>query len=206
MTDGRIEETSTDVAWHALAPDEALRQQAVTPEPGLTSAEAESRRGRFGANRFAEPPKEPRWQAFLRQYSDPMQIVLLAAGILSLFLPGQVPTGIVLIGLTLLNAAMGLNQEGKANASVAALQKMMVVKAKVRRDGALVQVPMEELVPGDIVNIEAGDLVPADGRILTAATLEIDESALTGESVPVPKQVEAVPPRRRSATGWTWPS
>ena len=87
---------------------------------------------------------------------------------------------------------MGLNQEGKAEASVAALQKMMVVKAKVRRDGALVEVPMEELVPGDIVNIEAGDLVPADGRILTAATLEIDESALTGESVPVPKQVDAV--------------
>ena len=192
MTDGRIEETSTDVAWHALAPDEALRQQAVTPETGLTSAEAESRRGRFGANRFAEPPKEPRWQAFLRQYRDPMQIVLLAAGILSLFIPGQVPTGVVLIGLTLLNAAMGLNQEGKANASVAALQKMMVVQAKVRRDGALMQVPMEDLVPGDIVNIEAGDLVPADARILTAATLEIDESALTGESVPVPKQVEAV--------------
>ena len=98
----------------------------------------------------------------------------------------------MLIGLTLLNAAMGLNQEGKANASVAALQKMMVVSAKVRRDGSLVQLPMEQLVPGDIVNIEAGDLVPADGRLLTAATLEIDESALTGESVPVPKQVEAV--------------
>ena len=126
-----------------------------------------------------------------------MQIVLLAAGILSLFLPGQVATGVVLIGLTLLNAAMGLNQEGKASASVAALQKMMVVKAKVRRDGALVEVPMEELVPGDIVNIEAGDLVPADGRILTAATLEIDESALTGESVPVPKQVDAGRGRRR---------
>ena len=87
---------------------------------------------------------------------------------------------------------MGLNQEGKAEASVSALQKMMVVKAKVIRDGALAEVPMEELVPGDIVNIEAGDLVPADGRIVRAATLEIDESALTGESLPVPKQVEAV--------------
>ena len=85
-----------------------------------------------------------------------------------------------------------MNQEGKAEASVAALQKMMVVKAKVRRDGELVEIPMEELVPGDIVNIEAGDLVPADARILTAATLEIDESALTGESVPTPKQVDAV--------------
>ena len=161
MTDGRIAETSTDVAWHALAPDEALRQQSVTPEAGLTSVEAQARRGRYGANKFAEAPREPRWQAFLRQYRDPMQIVLLIAGIISLFIPGQVPTGVVLIGLTLLNAAMGLNQEGKASASVAALQKMMVVQAKVRRDGQLMQVPMEDLVPGDIVNIEAGDLVPA---------------------------------------------
>ncbi len=127
-----------------------------------------------------------------------MQIVLLAAGILSLFIPNQVATGVVLIALTLLNAAMGLSQEGKASASVAALQKMMVVKAKARRDGALVEVPMEELVPGDIVNIEAGDLVPADARILTAATLEIDESALTGESVPVPKQVDPVDARCRA--------
>ena len=152
----------------------------------------EARRAKFGPNRFAEAAKEPRWQAFMRQYKDPMQVVLLAAGILSLFLPDQVATGVVLIGLTLFNAAMGLNQEGKANASVAALQKMLIVQAKVRRDGRLAQLPMEELVPGDIVNIEAGDLVPADGRLLTAATLEIDESALTGESVPVPKQVDAV--------------
>ena len=85
-----------------------------------------------------------------------------------------------------------MNQEGKAEASASALQKMMVVKAKVRRDGDLAEIPMDQLVPGDIVNIEAGDLVPADARILTAATLEIDESALTGESVPTPKQVDAV--------------
>ena len=85
-----------------------------------------------------------------------------------------------------------MNQEGKAEASASALEKMMVVKAKVRRNGELAEIPMDQLVPGDIVNIEAGDLVPADARILTAATLEIDESALTGESVPTPKQVDAV--------------
>ena len=94
--------------------------------------------------------------------------------------------------LTLFNAFMGLNQEGKAESSIAALQSMMVVKARALRDGEVVQVPMEDLVPGDIVMVEAGDLVPADGRLVRAATLEIDESALTGESAPVPKQVEPV--------------
>jgi P-type Ca2+ transporter type 2C len=179
-------------AWHALSTEQALQQQGVTIEAGLTAEEVAKRQSKYGKNKFADAPKEPRWQAFLRQYKDPMQIVLLAAGILSLFIPSQVATGILLIGLTLLNAAMGLNQEGKASASVAALQKMMVVQAKVRRDGALASVAMEDLVPGDIVNIEAGDLVPADGRVLVSSTLEIDESALTGESVPVPKQIAPV--------------
>src|SRR4051794_16502636 len=180
------------VGWHGLTPDQALKAAGVTPEQGLSTAEAASRLQQHGPNRFTEGAKEPRWQAFIRQYKDPMQIVLLVAGIASLFIPNQFATGCQLIGLTLLNAAMSLSQEGKASASVAALQKMMVVKAKVRRDGQLDELPMEQIVPGDIINIEAGDLVPADARILTAATLEIDESALTGESVPVPKQVEPV--------------
>ncbi|HET8786071.1 MAG TPA: HAD-IC family P-type ATPase [Candidatus Limnocylindrales bacterium] len=180
--------------WHAMSGDEALAAQKVQQDAGLSDAEIASRTQTYGPNKFAEAPKEPRWKGFLRQYADPMQIVLLIAGGISLFLPGQFATGILLMGLTLLNAFLGLNQEGKAEASVAALQKMMVVQAKVRRNGEMVQIPMEQLVPGDIVNIEAGDLVPADGRILRAATLEIDESALTGESAPVPKGVDAVAP------------
>ena len=99
---------------------------------GLSSAEVETRRAKYGQNKFAEAAKEPTLTRFLRQYSDPMQIVLLVAGGISLFLPGQFATGILLILLTVLNAFLGLNQEGKAEASVAALQKMMVVKAKVR--------------------------------------------------------------------------
>jgi len=178
--------------WYALDPDAALAAQGVTIEAGLTSADADARRTKYGKNTFAEAKKVSRWQAFSRQYADPMQIVLLIAGIVCLFLPGQFYTGVFLILLTLFNAWMAMNQEGKAEASASALQGMMVVKAKVRRNGDLVELPMEDLVPGDIVNIEAGDLVPADARILTAATLEIDESALTGESVPTPKQVDAV--------------
>ena len=121
-----------------------------------------------------------------------MQIVLLVAGVITIVALQQWGTGIVLLGLTLFNAMMGLSQEGKAEASVAALQKMLIVKTRVRRDGQVVQLPAEEIVPGDIVLLEAGDRVPADGRLLKAATLEVDESALTGESVPVPKQIEAV--------------
>ena len=177
---------------YALSVEDALEVEHVDPSRGLSTEEASLRRKTFGANKFTEEKKEPRWRAFLRQYRDPMQLVLLVAGIICLFIPEQLLTGVLLIILTLFNAFLGLSQEGKAEASVAALQKMMVVKSKVWRDGQRIELPMEELVPGDVVAIEAGDIVPADGRIIRAATLEIDESALTGESVPVPKQVETV--------------
>ena len=172
--------------------EDALRELGVEPEAGLSSGEAAERRARYGPNKFAEAKAEPRWQAFLRQYQDPMQIVLLAAGVISIYPVKQPGTGIMILLLTLLNALLGLNQEGKAAAAVAALAKMMIVKARVRRDGALAQLPAEELVPGDIVDIEAGDLVPADGRLLSAATLEVAEAALTGESLPVGKGVVPV--------------
>ena len=192
MTEQPTAGAGPDAVWHALTPDAALERLGVTPERGLTNAEADTRRAKYGSNKFAEAAKEPRWQAFLRQYKDPMQIVLLAAGVLSLFLPDQVATGVVLIGLTLLNAAMGLNQEGKASASVAALQKMMVVTAKVRRDGSLASCRWSSWCPGTSSISRPATSCPRTARIITAATLEIDESALTGESLPVPKQVDAV--------------
>jgi Ca2+-transporting ATPase len=183
---------ASDSAWYALTPEEVASRLQVDPAVGLTAAEADARRSKYGPNAFAQAKKASPLQLFTRQYADPMQIVLLIAGIICLFLPGQFWTGVFLLLLTAFNAWMAMNQEGKAEASASALQSMMVVKAKVRRDGDLVELPMDQLVPGDVVNVEAGDLVPADSRILTAATLEIDESALTGESVPTPKQVEAV--------------
>src|SRR3954453_4924387 len=192
-------QTSTRVAvpaqldFHTLSIPEALAAEEVDEQRGLSTAQAEERRGTFGPNRFAEGEKAPRWRAFLRQYADVMQIVLLVAGLGSLWPLKEWGTGILLILLTLFNAALGLQQEGKAAAAVAALQKMMIVKAKTRRDGRLVELAAEDLVPGDVVNIEAGDLVPADGRLLRAAPLESAESALTGESVPVSKGIELVP-------------
>jgi Ca2+-transporting ATPase len=185
-------EPAPEGRWYALGADAVAAQLEVDPARGLDPAEAAARLERYGPNVFAAAESESRLHAFLRQYRDPMQIVLLVAGIGSIVPLKQYGTGIVLIGLTLLNAVLGLSQEGKAAEAVAALQKMMILKARVRRGGQLVEVPAGELVPGDVVLVEAGDVVPADGRLLQAATLEVDESALTGESLPVSKGVEAI--------------
>ena len=185
--------TATEApTWHVLSREDALEGLGVQPDRGLTSGEAAERLERHGPNKFAEAKTESRWHAFLRQYQDPMQLVLLAAGVISIYPVKEAGTGIVILLLTLLNAVLGLSQEGKAAAAVAALAKMMIVKARVRRDGALSQIPAEALVPGDVVAIEAGDVVPADGRVLAAATLEVAEAALTGESLPVGKGIELV--------------
>jgi P-type Ca2+ transporter type 2C len=179
-------------AWHALSADSVLSAEQVDEREGLSSAEVQARAQRFGLNKFDSGKAEPWWHAFLRQYADPMQIVLLVAGVGSLYPLKELGTGILLLALTVFNAVLGLRQEGKAAAAVAALQQMMIVRAKVRRDGKLTEVPAEQLVPGDVVAIEAGDIVPADGRLLRAATLEVAESALTGESLPVAKGTEPV--------------
>src|SRR5918994_4581993 len=197
MSVGMAEPASQDTAreatvWHSLTAEEASAQLGVDPARGLKAAEVERRRATFGPNKLAEAKKEPGWQAFLRQYRDLMQLVLLGAAIVSIVALQEFSTGLVIIGLTVLNAVLGLNQEGKAAESVAALQKMLIMRAHVGRDGRLGDVPAEELVPGDVVVFEAGDKIPADGRLLVAATLEIEEAALTGESTPVLKAVEPV--------------
>jgi P-type Ca2+ transporter type 2C len=179
-------------AWHALSADAVLQAEQVDERAGLSAAEVRARTQRFGPNKFDSGKAEPRWRAFFRQYADPMQVVLLVAGVGSLYPLKELGTGILLLALTVFNAVLGLRQEGKAAAAVAALQQMMIVRARVRRDGQLTEVPAEQLVPGDVVAIEAGDIVPADGRLLRAATLEIAESALTGESLPVSKDTEPV--------------
>ena len=162
---------SPDVAreatvWHGLTAEEACAELGVDPARGLEAAVVERRRAEVGPNKLAEAKKEPGWQAFLRQYRDLMQIVLLGAAIVSIVALQEFSTGLVILGLTVLNAVLGLNQEGKAAESVAALQKMLIINAHVRRDGQLGDVPAEELVPGDVVVFEAGDKIPADGRLL----------------------------------------
>jgi P-type Ca2+ transporter type 2C len=178
--------------WYGLPADEVCRRLAVDPAAGLSSTEVTERRAQYGPNKLAEEAKEPGWHAFLRQYRDLMQLVLVGAAVVSIVALQDFSTALVVLGLTVLNALMGLNQEGKAAESVAALRQMLIITARVRRDSELVEVPAEDLVPGDIVNFEAGDKVPADGRILVSATLEIEEAGLTGESTPVAKSIDPV--------------
>ncbi|HEY7621618.1 MAG TPA: cation-transporting P-type ATPase, partial [Solirubrobacteraceae bacterium] len=116
--------TTDAPVWHSLSGEDAARELQVEPERGLTSGEAAARLERYGPNRFAEAKGESRLHAFLRQYQDPMQIVLLAAGVISIYPVKQPGTGIAILLLTLVNAVLGLNQEGKAAAAVAALAKM----------------------------------------------------------------------------------
>ncbi len=180
-----IEKNNT-IVWHTLTAEDVVQQLNTDPAQGLSSAEVSRRLQQYGPNVLAEGKRESGWQAFLRQYKDYMQIILLAAAIGS-FIIGDFSTGGMLVFLTLFNAVLGLRQESKAEESVAALRKMMKATARVRRNGQTVEIPAEEIAPGDIVLFEAGDRVPADGRLLTAATLEIEESTLTGESVPALK-------------------
>ena len=178
--------------WYSLPLEEVGKQLQVDPAKGLTAAEAKQRQQKYGLNELAGKPKEPGWQAFLRQYRDFMQILLLVAAVVNQVVTQEWGTTLVLLFLTVFNAVLGLNQESKAEASLAALEKMMKNIARVRRDGQAIEVDAEQLVPGDVVLMEAGNRVPADGRLFVTATLEIEEAALTGESVASPKDTDTI--------------
>jgi P-type Ca2+ transporter type 2C len=178
--------------WYGMDLAAVAHALGVDPERGLSVEEARSRLATHGPNRLAAAKKESGFRAFVRQYQDFMQIILLVAAVVNALVTDDAGTTILLAGLTVLNAVIGLRQEAKAEESVAALAKMMKTIARVRRDGRAIEIDAEEVVPGDVVLVEAGNLVPADGRIGVAATLEIEEAALTGESLPVGKQTDPV--------------
>ena len=158
----------------------------------MSAAEAQQRLQKYGPNRLAEKKKKSGLQAFLEQYQDLMQFVLLGAAIINQIFTGEWGTTLVLVGLTVFNAILGMRGEAKAEASLAALAVTMKSIARVRRDGQAIEVDAEELVPGDIVLMEAGNRVPADGRLFVTANVEIEEAALTGESVASPKDTETI--------------
>jgi Ca2+-transporting ATPase len=184
--------TQIQLNAYALTAEETAQQLGVETARGLSAAEAQQRLGKYGPNELSEKKKEPGWQAFLRQYQDLMQLVLLGAAIINQIFTEDWGTTIMLIVLTIFNAVLALRGEAKAEASLAALAGTMKNIARVRRDGAAKEVEAGQLVPGDVVLMEAGDMVPADGRLFVAATLEIEEAALTGESAPVLKETEAI--------------
>ena len=178
--------------WFAREADDAVAALGSDAERGLSSQEAASRLSTIGPNRIAEEKPPSASSIALAQLREPMNIMLIAVTAVS-FVIGEISTGIIVALLILFNVVLGTRQELKAKASVDALGKLQIPEARVVRDGTLSRVPAEQLVPGDLVQVEAGDLIPADGRLLRSATLEAQEAALTGESAPVPKDPEAVP-------------
>jgi P-type Ca2+ transporter type 2C len=179
--------------WYRMDLSAVADALGVDPEQGLSAEEARSKLATYGPNQLAAAKKESGFRAFVRQYQDFMQIILLVAAAVNALVTDDAGTTVLLAGLTVLNAVIGLRQEAKAEESVAALAKMMKAIARVRRGGQAIEIDAQEIVPGDVVLVEAGNLIPADGRIVVAATLEIEEAALTGESLPVSKQTEPVP-------------
>ncbi|MEV0825163.1 cation-translocating P-type ATPase [Nonomuraea rubra] len=173
--------------WHALPAGEVAVMLQAAPEEGLSTGEAARRLDRHGPNRLREAAREPRWRAFLRQFQDLMIVILLAAAVVSLVISREWETPLAIAVVVLLNATIGFVQESRAEASLEALRKMTSTVATVRRDGTLTRLDATGLVPGDVVVVEAGDRVPADGRLLSSASLEVRESELTGEAQPVAK-------------------
>jgi len=181
----------TEPAWHTLSAEEALHEQASELATGLSQTDAADRLHRYGLNRLVEKPPRPAWHLLLSQFKSFLILVLIAAAVLAAAI-GDLKDGIVILVVVIINGLLGFYQEFQAEKSLAALKKMLALLAEVRRDGRNIELPADQLVPGDIVILEAGGKIPADGRIITAHTLEVDESSLTGESMPVTKQKQAL--------------
>ena len=173
--------------------EDVLKAQSSSQD-GLTAAEAEKRLAQVGPNKLQEGKKKSLLQRFLGELADPMIIILIAAAVISgvtAFYSGESFTDVIIImAVVIINAVLGVVQESKAEAAIEALQEIAAATSKVVRDGRMLSLRSEELVPGDIVLLEAGDAVPADGRIIESASLKIEEAALTGESVPVNKFID----------------
>lgn len=178
--------------WYQLATDDVMHG-LETGRDGLNQSVAQARLEQYGSNEI-QFKKTPAWVRFLRQFNDPMVIILLVTavitGVLTALGSHMLPDTIVILSVVVLNAILGFVQEGKAERALDALRNMMVPECLVIREGEQYRLPARELVPGDIVVMEGGDKIPADVRFLTAHNLHVDESALTGESVPVQKKIE----------------
>ena len=183
--------SDSGAAPHALAPDALAAQHDVQVELGLSAEQVGQRKKKYGPNQLPEAPPRSAWRVFLAQFKSMLIMILIGAATLAALI-GNTKDALVIVAVVLINATVGFYQEWRAEQSLAALKEMLPVRARVRRDGRQIEVAAEDLVPGDVVLLEAGDPAPADGRLLLAAGLEVDESSLTGESLPVSKQAGAL--------------
>ncbi len=180
---------AADTRWHSLPAGEVISRLETDPDRGLLPDEVRQRLSRFGANALTARSGRPAWLRFLLQFHQPLIYILIVSGIITAGLREWVDSGVI-FGVVLVNAIIGYIQEAKAENALAALADTMISEATVLRGGEKLRIPSTELVPGDIVLLQAGDKVPADLRLLRCRDLQVDESALTGESVPVEKNVE----------------
>ena len=186
--------------WHHLEPPALAEQLDLPPldehlQRGLSAEHAQQHRRQFGANRLPEQPPRPVWAIFLAQFVDVMILVLLAAAVLA-GIVGEAQDALVIVIVVLLNGVLGFIQEYRAERALTALRQMAAPMARVLRDGSTRDIASADVVPGDIVLLEAGNLIPADVRLLHTAQLATQEAPLTGESTPIEKQHTTLPPSR----------
>ncbi len=181
--------------WHALPEEDVARQivavdlpLAALLERGLSQAEVIQRQKQYGPNELKAKAATPAWVKFLQQFNQSLLYILMVAGAVKAFL-GSWRNAIVIWAVVVINALIGYIQESKAEEAIAALARSVVTEVTVIREGQKLRVPSRELVPGDVVLLSSGDKVPADLRLLSVRNLQVDESALTGESVPVEKRL-----------------
>jgi len=177
-------------AWHSYSPQEVL-EELKTGHAGLSQTEAQQRLEQYGANRLKPPKPKSAIIRFLLQFHNVLIYILLVASVMTALLGHWVDSGVIL-GVVVINAIIGFVQEGKAEKALVAIRRMLSLNAMVLRDGQRMQIPAEELVPGDVVLLQSGDKVPADIRLLSCKNLRIEEAALTGESEAVEKSIQAV--------------
>ena len=177
--------------WHSLSEDDVLARQGSSPA-GLAPEEAQARFGAYGPNTLPEAKRRTLMRLFLGQFQSPLIYILLVAAVLAAFL-GKHGDAAVILAVVVVNALIGTFQEGRAEHSMAALQRLAALRALVIRGGVEVSIEARDLVPGDVLVLAAGDAVGADARLVEAVALEAAEAALTGESLPVAKAVEALP-------------
>ncbi len=193
MTETSYQPAAADAkpVWHSMNTEDVKACLLTDLERGLTADGVAERLAEHGPNRLEETHRTPPWRIFASQFKDFMIYVLVVAVIISA-LEGQIPEAIAILAILLLNGVLGFVQEYRAEQSLEALKELSAPTATVIRDGVESEVPAEELVPGDVVLLESGDWVPADGRLVETAALRVIESALTGESSPVRKDAESV--------------